>query len=77
MIRIGAVTPLDRDVGLMDSRHRELLFKTRALIETTRREISQMHEEIESARDTVDRAQRLLSRTAPSTHRIARLAKAL
>jgi hypothetical protein len=55
----------------MDSEQRELLYKTRALIETTRREISQLHDEIESARDTIDRSQRLLSQTNPSMRRIA------
>ena len=39
----------------MDSEHREVLFKTRALIEKTRREISQLHEEIRSAWRTIDR----------------------
>jgi hypothetical protein len=56
----------------MDSRQRELVTKTRALIETTRREVSQLHDEIESARDTIDRTQRLLLRD-PSMRRSARL----
>jgi hypothetical protein len=56
----------------MDSRQRELVTKTRALIETTRREVSQLHDEIESARDTIDQTQRLLSRD-PSRRRIARV----
>ena len=59
----------------MDSEHRDLVTKTRALIETTRREILQLGEEIESARHTVDRSQRLLSRTAPATRRTARRRK--
>jgi hypothetical protein len=40
----------------MDSKSRERMIKTRALIETARREISQLREEIESTRNTVDRA---------------------
>jgi hypothetical protein len=55
----------------MDSEHHSLLIKTRALIETTRYEISQLREEIRSAWNTIDRSQRLLSRTEPSTPRIA------
>ena len=39
----------------MDSEHHSLLIKTRALIETTRYEISQLREEIQSAWNTVDR----------------------
>jgi hypothetical protein len=57
--------------GLMDSEHHTLLIKTRALIETTRYEILQLREEIQSAWNTIDRSQRLLSRTEPSTPRIA------
>jgi len=56
----------------MDSEHHSLLIKTRALIETTRYEISQLHEEIQSAWNTIDQSQRLLSRTEPSTRHIAR-----
>jgi hypothetical protein len=56
----------------MDSEHQSLLIKTRALIETTRYEISQLREEIQSAWNTIDRSQRLLSRTEPSTRPIAR-----
>ena len=55
----------------MDSEHHSLLIKTRALIETIRYEISQLREEIASAWNTIDRSQRLLSRTEPSTPRIA------
>jgi len=55
----------------MDSEHHALLIKTRALIETTRHEISQLREEIQSAWNTIDRSQRLLSRTEPSAHHIA------
>jgi hypothetical protein len=57
----------------MDSEHHALLIKTRALIETTRHEILQLREEIASAWNTIDRSQRLLSRTEPSTPRIASL----
>jgi hypothetical protein len=46
------------------------------LIETTRHEISQLREEIQSTWNTIDRSQRLLSRTEPSTRRIARKARA-
>jgi len=59
----------------MDSQHRDLMTKTRALIETTRYEISQLREEIQSAWNTIDRSQRLLSRTEPATRRIARFRK--
>jgi len=59
----------------MDSEHRDLMIKTRALIETTRSEISQLREEIQSAWTTIDRSQRLLSRTEPATRRNARLRK--
>ncbi len=55
----------------MDSEHHSLLIKTRALIETTRYEISQLREEIASAWNRIDRSQRLWSRTEPSTPRIA------
>jgi hypothetical protein len=41
--------------------------KTREWIEHTRRELSQLREEIQMVRDTVDRSQRLLSRTEPSS----------
>ena len=60
----------------MDSEHQTLLIQTRALIETTRHEISQLREEIQSTWNTIDRSQRLLSRTEPSTRRIARKARA-
>src|SRR5262249_61878216 len=71
------IRPLDPSrASPMDSEHRDLVTKTRALIETPRREILQLREEIESAWTTVDRTQRLLSRTEPS-NRIARPAKAL
>jgi hypothetical protein len=50
-----------------DSEHRALLIKTGELIEHTRPELSRLREEIETARDTVDRSQRLLSRTEPSS----------
>jgi chorismate mutase len=61
----------------MDSEHRDRMTKTWALIETTRREISQLREEIESARGTIDRTQRLLSRTqAPRQAHVRRVARA-
>ena len=47
----------------MDLEHRTLLIKTRNLIEETRHEVSQLHDEIQSAWKTVDQSQRLLSRT--------------
>jgi hypothetical protein len=59
----------------MDSEHLDLMTKTRALIETTRREILQLREEIQSAWNTIDRSQRLLSRTEPATRRTARRRK--
>ena len=46
----------------MDSEHRDLLMKTWELIETTREEVLQLREEIELARNTVARSQKLLSR---------------
>ena len=46
----------------MDSEHDTLIIKTRELIEHTRREISQLREELQSAWNTVDQSQRLLSR---------------
>jgi hypothetical protein len=54
----------------MDSEHRALVIKTLELIETTRREISQLCDEIESARAALDQSQRLLSRTeqSPKSH---------
>jgi hypothetical protein len=39
-----------------------LIIKTRELIEHTRREISQLRDELRSAWNTVDQSQRLLSR---------------
>jgi hypothetical protein len=50
----------------------DLPLKTRALIERTRREISQLRSEIETARDTMDHAQKLLSRAVPSSDPSAR-----
>jgi hypothetical protein len=52
----------------MDSEHHALLIKTWKLIETTRDEILQLREEIELARNTIERSKRLLSRTEPSLH---------
>ena len=46
----------------MDSEHDTLIIKTRELIEHTRREISQLRDELQSAWNTVDQSQRLLSR---------------
>jgi hypothetical protein len=46
----------------MDSETRALVIKTRELIEHTRHEISQLREELQSAWNTVDQSQRLLSR---------------
>ena len=46
----------------MDSEHRALIIKTRELIEHTRFEILQLREEVQSAWNAVDQAQRLLSR---------------
>ena len=46
----------------MNSEHDTLIIKTRELIEHTRREISQLRDELQSAWNTVDQSQRLLSR---------------
>ena len=40
----------------MDSEHRALMDRTLELIETTRDEISRLHDEIELARKTIDRS---------------------
>jgi hypothetical protein len=56
----------------MDSEHRDLMTKTRALIETTRSEIAQLREEIQSAWTTIDRSQRVLSRIEPPTRPTAK-----
>jgi hypothetical protein len=61
----------------MDSENRDLLMKTWGLIETTRDEVLRLREEIELARKTVDRSQRLLARTGPSKNRGERPAKRL
>jgi hypothetical protein len=47
----------------MDSEHRALMNRTLKLIETTRDEISRLHDDIELAQKTLDRPRRLLSRT--------------
>jgi LytS/YehU family sensor histidine kinase len=46
----------------VDLEHDTLIIKTRELIEHTRREISQLRDELQSAWNTVDQSQRLLSR---------------
>jgi hypothetical protein len=46
----------------MDSEHRDLMVKTRELVEHTRQEISQQREELQSAWNAVGQSQRLLSR---------------
>ena len=46
----------------MDSEHDTLIVKTRELIEHTRREISQLRQELQSAWNTVDQSQRVLLR---------------
>jgi hypothetical protein len=46
----------------MDSEHLALVIKTRELIKHSRYEISQLREELQSAWNTVDQSQRLLSR---------------
>jgi homoserine kinase len=51
----------------MNSEHRVLMIKTRELIEHTRRELAQLREEIQTAQDTIDQSQRLLSGTGPSS----------
>jgi hypothetical protein len=49
----------------MASENSELLNETWALIQRTRRGITQLRTEIQNALDTVDRSRQLLSRTAP------------
>jgi hypothetical protein len=61
----------------MDSEHRDLMNRTLELIETTRGEISRLHDDIELAQKTLDRSRRLLSRTKPSVDRVAVSAKVL
>jgi LytS/YehU family sensor histidine kinase len=46
----------------VDLEHDTLIIKTRELIEHTRREISQLRDELQLAWNTVDQSQRLLSR---------------
>jgi hypothetical protein len=53
----------------MDREHRAVLIKTLELIEATRGEISQLREEIELTRITLDRSHNLLSRTESSSLR--------
>jgi hypothetical protein len=61
----------------MDSENRNLMMKTWELIGTTRDEVLRLREEIELARKTVDRSQRLLLRTGPSADRGERRTKPL
>ena len=61
----------------MDSEHRALMNRTLKLIETTRGEISRLHDDIELAQKTLDRSRRLLSRTKPSVDRAAVSVKVL
>ena len=49
----------------MASENRELLIQTRDLIEHTRREISQLCNDIQGTRETVEHSLRLLSRPKP------------
>ena len=58
---------LNAETDPMDAEHHALMTKTQELIETTRREILQLRQEIQAAWDTIDRSQRLLSRTEPSS----------
>jgi len=46
----------------MDAEHRAIMTKTRELIELTRREISQLREELQLAWNSVEQSQKLLSR---------------
>jgi len=55
------------EASLTDAEHRALVMKTWNLIETTRREILQLQQEIRCARDTIDQSQKLLSRTSPAS----------
>jgi len=54
----------------MDAEHRHLITKTWELIEVTRDEVLRLREEIELARNTVNRSHVLLSRTQRSAHRV-------
>jgi hypothetical protein len=51
----------------MDLEHRDLMIRTRELIEATRREILELRQEIQLAQDTIDQSQKLLSRTEPTS----------
>ena len=51
----------------MDQDQRDLMIRTRELIETTRREIVELRQEIQSAQDTIERSKSLLSRPEPSS----------
>jgi hypothetical protein len=57
----------DAELDVTDSERRALMIKARELIEITRHEISELQKEIQSARDTIDQSQKLLSRTEPSS----------
>src|SRR5262249_12662109 len=59
--------PLDAERSPMDSEHHALMTKSRELIKIPRREILELRQEIESAKDTIGRSQKLLSR--PSLRR--------
>ena len=53
----------------MDSENRELLTKTRRLIAHTQDELSRLQDEIDVARATISRSQRLLSSMEPADGR--------
>jgi hypothetical protein len=61
----------------MDCEHRAMLISTAELIEATRDEILRVRKEVELARDTVAKSQKVLSRTGCSGHHSAEAAKRL
>ena len=56
----------------MGSENRELLTKARRLIEQTHDEVARLKEEIDTARATISRSQRLLSSMEPGDTRDGR-----
>ena len=61
----------------MDAEHRVLLIKTWELIETTRKEVLGLREEIRLAQNTINQSRKLLSRDEQSVNRLANPARSL
>jgi hypothetical protein len=61
----------------MDAEHRVLLIKTWELIETTRKEVLGLREEIRLAQNTINQSRKLLSRAEQSVNRLANPARSL